>query len=237
MTTDRPPLIETGGLSKIFALPSGDRVGAVRDVTLTVSRGEFTLVSGRSGSGKTTLLFLIGLLDLPTRGEYKLLGQSVSGKDPDELAGIRGRTFGFVYQNYYLLPQRTAVENILAPLEYAPRSEQEAGRSRALALMEELGVAHRRAHMPLQLSGGEQQRVAIARALVRNPRIILADEPTGSLDTSTADGIARQLARLAHESGVAVIVVSHDVALFEPLADAHHTMADGVLETVRVGGS
>lgn len=227
---ERPELlVEASNITREYRLPNGANLHAVRDVNMAVAPGEFVLVSGRSGSGKTSLLFLLGLLDLPTAGAYRVLGQDVIGKPEDELARIRGGVFGFVYQNFYLLPNRTALENVAAPLEYAPEAEVATGLRRAAELLAELGIRDRSDHTPAQLSGGEQQRVAIARALIREPKLILADEPTGSLDTKTARELAVLLRRLSTERGAAVVIVSHDVALFSSLVDTHYGMDDGTL--------
>ena len=185
-----------------------DEVRAVDGVTLEVEPGEFVAVMGRSGSGKTTLLDLLGCLLRPTSGALAIDGRSVIGASDDELAAIRRERIGFVFQEFNLIPTLNAVENVMLPLRYGPRRPD--GRTEAIELLELVGLGHRHRHRPSELSGGEQQRVAIARALVNRPAVVLADEPTGELDSSTGAELVGMLRRLNAERGVTVVVVTHD---------------------------
>ena len=184
------------------------QVAALRDVNLTIEAGEFVAVLGPSGSGKSTLMNLIGCLDRPTTGTYRLGGQDVAMLTGDDLAAVRGRNVGFVFQSYDLLPRTSALENVATPLMYQAVGRRER-LARAQAVLERLGLGDRLDHHPNELSGGQQQRVGIARALVTDPPIILADEPTGNLDTvSGADVLA--LFRQLHRTGRTVILITHD---------------------------
>jgi putative ABC transport system ATP-binding protein len=184
-------------------------VPALRGVTLDFEEGDFIALMGPSGSGKSTLLNLLGCLDRPTRGHYFLGGEDISEMDDDQLSEIRSRYIGFIFQSYNLLQQYTVVENIEIPLLYQGLRLNEQTRQRCIALAELVGLGDRLDHRPTQLSGGQQQRVAIARALVNDPHIILADEPTGNLDTHTSDEIMRMLRRL-NDAGKTIIMVTHE---------------------------
>ena len=201
-------LIEVLGVSKTYSL--GDvSVSALMDVSLTIEKGEFVSIMGPSGSGKSTFMNILGCLDKPTAGKYILDGMDVSDLDRDTLAGIRNREIGFVFQGFNLLPRTAAIENVELPMFYmgVPADER---KERAMAALEMVGLAGRQSHFPNQLSGGQQQRVAIARALVNEAPIILADEPTGNLDTRTSLEIMGLFTRLNTEAGITMIVVTHE---------------------------
>jgi len=201
------PLLRSVGLSKTHAVGS-ITVRALTDVTLDVDQGEFLAIVGPSGSGKSTLVNIWGMLDTPSSGQYAFEGIDVGSLSHDELAAIRNRKIGYVFQSYNLLARSTAIENVELPLTYAD-IPVETRRERAMAALDAVGLGHRNAHWPHQLSGGEQQRVAIARALVNNPLLILADEPTGAIDQRNGQEVLRQLHEL-NDKGRTVVLVTHD---------------------------
>ncbi|MDF2688671.1 MAG: transporter [Microvirga sp.] len=203
-------LIEAEGLSRHYCL-GGRTVTALAEVSIAIAPGDYVAITGPSGSGKTTLMKILGCLDSPSTGRYRLDGHEVSRLSPDELASTRNRTLGFLFQSFLLLPQSTALENVELPLAYAgvPGAET---RQRAREAMAQVGLADREDHRPARLSGGEQQRVALARAMVNHPKLLLADEPTGSLDRASADEVMRLFAEL-NRSGVTIILVTHDMAM------------------------
>ena len=201
-------LIQTAELSKDYAL-GGATVRALNGIALEIEAGEFVAVMGPSGSGKSTLMNLLGLLDRPSGGRYLLDGRDVAGLDADERAAIRNRRVGFVFQTFNLLARSTAIENVELPLVYAGMARAERRRS-AEAALATVGLAPRRHHWPHQLSGGEQQRVAVARALVNDPVLVLADEPTGSLDSRTGLEVLASLQQL-NRAGRTVVLVTHDI--------------------------
>lgn len=202
------PLIDARDLEKIYS--SGDvQVHALRGVSLSVAAGEMLAIKGSSGSGKSTLMNVLGCLDRPTRGRYWLAGEEIGCLGRDRLADIRNRLLGFVFQNFQLLPRTSARENVELPLLYAGVAAK-ARRQRAEAALARVGLADRAGHQPNQLSGGQQQRVAIARALVGKPALVLADEPTGNLDTRTTGVILELFEELVAHDHVCLIMVTHD---------------------------
>ncbi len=201
-----PFLIHLSGITKVYRM--GDiEVHALRGIDLDIGEGEFVAIMGASGSGKSTLMNVLGCLDLPSTGIYRLDGVDVRGLDDNQLAIIRNRKIGFVFQSFNLIPRSSAVHNVEMPLIYAGDSRER--RRRALSSLADVGLAERAHHLPSELSGGQQQRVAIARALVTEPAILLADEPTGNLDSESSVDIMRLLTRL-NEQGRTIILITHE---------------------------
>jgi len=200
-------LLRLFGVTKIYRMGETE-VAALRDVDLTIDEREFVAIMGSSGSGKSTLMNVLGCLDKPTSGRYLLAGRDVSALSRDELSEIRNRTAGFVFQSFNLLPRTTALENVGLPLVYAGVARRERN-ERAKAALERVGLGDRLEHRPNQMSGGQQQRVAVARALVTNPRLILADEPTGNLDSRTSVEVMSLLQELGR-GGITIIIVTHE---------------------------
>lgn len=200
-------LIEARDLTKVYAM-GGQTVHALRGISLEIEAGDFVAIMGASGSGKSTLMNILGCLDQPTTGEYRLAGEAVQDMSPDQLASIRNRRIGFVFQQFNLLPRTSALENVELPMVYAgvPAPERQA---RALEALRMVGLGERTGHTPAELSGGQQQRVAIARALVNQPVMVLADEPTGALDSQTSEDIMRLLTQL-NAQGITVVLVTHE---------------------------
>jgi putative ABC transport system ATP-binding protein len=212
--SNRRNIIEVEHLARIFRI--GDlTVPALRDVSLEIERGDFVAIMGPSGSGKSTLMNILGCLDKPTSGSYRLDGIGVEEMNRDQLAEIRNREIGFVFQQFNLLARTSAIENVELPLLYTAEPVTDP-RARALEALASVGLADRADHHPNQLSGGQQQRVAIARALVNNPQIILADEPTGALDSRTSIEIMAIFQHLNRQQGISTIIVTHepDIAAF-----------------------
>jgi putative ABC transport system ATP-binding protein len=199
-------MIETEGLTKTYRRGDGTPVEALRDVTLRIDAGEFVVIRGASGSGKSSLLNIIGCLDTPTAGAYRLAGEDVSRYDDDRRSHVRSKRIGFVFQSFNLLPRTTALENVEIPALYA---DAPVDRAKALGLLERVGLADRAGHFVTELSGGQQQRVAIARALMNDPPLLLADEPTGNLDTAAGDAIMQLLAQF-NADGRTIVLVTHD---------------------------
>lgn len=220
-------VIQTKDIAKIYKMGT-ETVEALKSVTINIDKGEYVAFMGPSGSGKSTLMNIIGCLDTPTRGNYQLAGQNVSETSENDLAEIRNKEIGFVFQTFNLLPRQSSLENVALPLVYAGfgKSQRE---ERALEVLESVGLGDRAYHKPNELSGGQRQRVAIARALVNNPSIILADEPTGNLDSKTSHEIM-ELFQLLHDQGNTIVMVTHedDIAQY-----AHRIirMRDGLVES------
>jgi len=202
------PVVRVEQLRKVYTL-GDEQVVALANVDLTINAGEFVAVMGPSGSGKSTFMQIVGLLDQPTAGVYRFEDRDAAHLTPDECADIRSRRLGFVFQSYNLLSRTSALENVELPMVYAgvPESERKAI---ALEKMEIVGVAHLASHNPNQMSGGQQQRVAIARALVNSPALILADEPTGALDTKTSEDVMRIFRELNDQQGITIMLVTHE---------------------------
>lgn len=202
-----PHLVELKDIYKIYHVGDSD-VYALDGISLTIDKGEFVAIVGSSGSGKSTCMNIIGCLDVPTRGTYKLNGKNISNYTDDELADVRNKMLGFIFQQYNLIPKLTVLENVQLPLLYGGVSEKEQKR-RALAALERVGLASKAKNLPAQLSGGQQQRVSIARALAGDPSVILADEPTGALDSKTGRDVMKFLQQLNRE-GNTIILITHD---------------------------
>src|ERR1051326_4080809 len=218
------PVIELTGIEKIYDT-GAVRVHALRNVNLEIQRGEMVAIMGTSGSGKSTLMNILGCLDRPTAGRYRMEGVDISQLDKDQRGRVRNRKLGFVFQGFNLLRRTTALENVELPLIYAGVAAAERVRRSRLALAT-VGLAYREDHHPSQLSGGQQQRVAIARALVNNPSMLLADEPTGNLDTRTSLDVMSVFQRLNRESGITIVLVTHEPDIAE-FASRVVTVRDG----------
>ena len=220
-------LIELRKITREFAM-GDEKVYALAGINLSVAIGEFVAIAGPSGSGKSTMMNTLGCLDLPTSGKYLLNGIDVTGLSDDSLSQLRARYIGFVFQNYNLLARESALANVALPLNYSserPRSER---KKLARAALEKVGLEHRSKHKPSELSGGEQQRVGIARALIKNPKVLLADEPTGNLDTRTSKELMELFLELNNE-GITIIMVTHDPEIAR-IAHRIITFRDGLIE-------
>jgi putative ABC transport system ATP-binding protein len=225
-----PAIIEVINLTKFYG--KGEiKVRALAQVNLTIRKGEFVAIMGPSGSGKSTLMNILGCLDRPSSGNYFLAGEDVSNLDRTQLAIIRNQRIGFIFQSYNLLPQTTALENVILPLLYNRNGKEsdEQQIERAIASLEAVGLSDRVAHKPQELSGGQMQRVAIARALVNDPALILADEPTGNLDTRSGEEIMTLMANL-HTQGSTIVMVTHDDHIATSAERIIH-LRDGMIET------
>ena len=219
-------VIEAHNLSKIYKMGEVE-VQALRGVSFQIERGEVVAIMGPSGSGKSTLMNTLGCLDRPTSGEYVLDGEPVASLSDDQLADIRNRKVGFVFQSFNLLSRQTAITNVELPLRYS--DSQDGRRDRAIEALKAVGLEDRMTHRPYELSGGQQQRVAIARAIVNNPAIIMADEPTGNLDSKVGKEIMSLLLNLNKESGTTLIIVTHDPIIAEQTGRVIR-LRDGLLD-------
>ena len=223
--------VEVDNVSKVYVL-GGEHIDALRSVSLQIERGVFLALAGPSGSGKSTLLNLIGCIDSPSTGRVLIEGRDVSDKSADELAGLRARTIGFVFQTFNLFPVLDAAENIEYPLHHFPELNRRERRERVKRYLDVVGLSNFARHRPNQLSGGQRQRVAIARALVTHPKIVLADEPTANLDHRTGREILRLMRSINRDTGVTFIFSTHDPQVIK-IADRRVDLEDG--EIVRLG--
>jgi lipoprotein-releasing system ATP-binding protein len=231
MNNPAPALLEAQHITR--RLPEG--VTLVQDASLKVERGEFIAITGPSGSGKSSLLYLLGLLDRPTEGRVLLEGRDTASLSAAELASLRLSRLGFVFQFHFLLPEFSTLDNVLIPIRRLGRLKDAAARAQAMKLLEALGMAEAAAKLPEQLSGGMRQRAAIARALANDPAIILADEPTGNLDTRNAAAVFDIFARLAAEEGRAILVVTHDAELAKRANRRVHLVDGRIVSDTRAG--
>jgi putative ABC transport system ATP-binding protein len=225
--TARPPAVIVRGLSKTIENPSA-RVEILREVSFEIPAGQFAVIMGASGSGKSTLLGLLAGLDTVTSGTVTLDGVEISQMREDDLARLRGRKIGFVFQSYQLVPTLNAEENVLLPAELSGAGKE--SRERAAELLQRVGLANRAKHYPVQLSGGEQQRVALARAFITRPPILMADEPTGNLDSKNGKHVLELLLQLNREEGTTLVLVTHDRQLAD-YADRVIVLSDGRIES------
>ncbi len=228
-------IIEARGVTRV--LPGLVPVTLVADVDLAIGPGEFAAITGPSGSGKSSLLYLLGLLDAPTAGEVLVDGRPTSAMDDDARAALRLARIGFVFQFHFLLPEFTARENVMIPMRRLGRRRDGAMRTRAAAILESLGLAEHLDKRPEQLSGGQRQRVAVARALANDPEVILADEPTGSLDSQSSEQVFAVLRAIAGEAGRSVVAVTHDTAMADRMDRRIHLVDGRIVRDERTGAA
>ncbi len=228
------PILSLRGVARTFEVPDADPLHILTGVDLDVRPGEHVAIVGRSGTGKSTLLNILGLIDQPSSGSYSIDGRDTSGLGETRRALLRGETFGFVFQSFNLIPGLTTTENVAAPLLYDRGLAFWRRETRAEELLDAVGLADKIGGRIDRLSGGEQQRVAIARALARRPRVILADEPTGALDVDTGTTVMSLLERQCHETGAALIIITHDLAVASR-AGSQYRLEHGVLTRIDVG--
>jgi putative ABC transport system ATP-binding protein len=230
-----PLLLEADGVARTYRLGRDVEVHALKGVSFAVARGDYTAIMGSSGSGKSTLLNLLGALDRPTEGHVRYDGRDVREMDDAELAELRNTRIGFVFQSFHLLPRMTALDNVALPLVYRSGSPRER-RQRAERALHAVGLSDRLDHRPTELSGGQQQRVAIARALVTEPALLLADEPTGNLDSVTGQDIMELLEALQHEQGTALVVITHEAEIARRAARTIELRDGRIVADVRGAG-
>ncbi|MBU6414096.1 MAG: ABC transporter ATP-binding protein [Planctomycetes bacterium] len=224
------PLIQLNGIERTFHMGEID-VHVLKGITLTINQGELVALVGSSGSGKTTLMNILGCLDRPSKGEYRLDGEEISRLSNDGRALVRNRKMGFVFQNFNLLPRTSALEQVIMPLSYtASGMSDRQARERGKELLRKVGLGERMDHTPSQLSGGQQQRVAIARALVNRPPVLFADEPTGNLDSKTTQEVLKMFQDLNRDEGITIILVTHDPVV-AATAKRNIRLKDGLLES------
>ena len=224
---DPNPHISLKGIHKSYMM-GGGALEVLKDVNLELTPGEILAIVGASGAGKSTLLHIIGALDRPTKGEYLYKGKDVFGYSDRQLARFRNQSIGFVFQFHHLLPEFSALENTMIPLMIFGKRDRREVMDKARGILEEVGLGDRESHKPSELSGGEQQRVAIARALANDPELLLADEPTGNLDTKTSDKVFDLMTRLNHQRGMSMILVTHNLELAKR-TDLKFRLQDGAI--------
>lgn len=227
MVLDKAPLIRLHGVGKVYRSREVEYI-AIKEVSLDIMQGEFVTILGPSGSGKTTLLDLIGTLDTPTKGKIYIESIDISKFDDKKLSELRNEKIGFIFQSYNLIPYLSVIENVMLPLTVSSKND-ESSVDYAMELLKEVGLAGKVEKKPSELSGGEQQRVAIVRALINKPQILLADEPTGNLDTKTSDEVLNMLVKVSKERGTTIVMVTHDPELTVH-ADRCIYMRDGIIE-------
>lgn len=227
----KKPIVKLENVWKIYQMGEVE-VPALRDISVEIFQGEFVAIIGQSGSGKSTMMNMVGCLDIPSKGIVSLKSYDIAKLSESDLSTMRGRTVGFIFQQYNLIQNMTAFENVMLPLEFLEIDEQKA-QKRVREVLETVGLGDKMFHRPSQLSGGQQQRVSIARSLVTNPDVILADEPTGALDSKTGEGVMNTLQKLWKEEGKTIIMVTHDLNLAK-FAEKHIELKDGKIVGISI---